>query len=171
MIKIEIVKKENATVLALLGRITYAESHKHYISDKKDLKNFLDEAYSINKTLHDLNNPQNLFYLIYIEDLPVGYAKLVLNEKHKSITSDNICRLERIYILNEFIPLKLGQRLLSFVEEESKTLQLDTIWLSVYIKNTRAIRFYEKNEFKKVGNLNFMVNDKDYENIVYSKTL
>ena len=45
------------------------------------------------------------------------------------------------------------------------------MWLSVYIKNNRAIRFYQKNEFKNVGELNFIVNGKEYENIVFQKKI
>jgi len=171
MIKIKSAKEADTDVLALLGRLTYAESHGHFIDDKNDLLKHLDENFSVSKTKQDINNPKNLFYLIFVDDLPVGYAKLVINAKHKSIASQNNCCLEKIYILNDFIPLKIGQQLLTFVEEKAKTLQLDTIWLSVYIKNNRAIRFYEKNEYKNVGELNFIVNGKSYENIVFSKEL
>ena len=61
--------------------------------------------------------------------------------------------------------------MLAFVEAQAKALQLDTMWLTVYIKNKRAIRFYEKNEFKNVGVLNFIVSGKAYENIVFSKQI
>ncbi len=171
MIKIKSAKEADTDVLALLGRLTYAESHGHFIDDKNNLLKHLDENFSVPKTKQDLNNPKNLFYLIYVDDLPVGYAKLIVNAKHKSIVSQNNCCLEKIYILNDFIPLKIGQQLLTFVEEKAKALQLDTMWLSVYIKNNRAIRFYERNEYKNVGELNFIVNGKSYENIVFSKKL
>jgi len=171
MIKIREVKEADTHILALLGRITYTESHSHFIDDQKDLSKYNDDAFSVSKTKQDLNNPKNLFYIVHVNDLPVGYAKLVLNAMHESVVSQNNCRLERIYILNDFIPLKIGQRLLTFVEEKVKALQLDTIWLSVYIKNNRAIRFYQKNEYEDVGELNFLVNGKEYENIVFSKKL
>jgi ribosomal protein S18 acetylase RimI-like enzyme len=171
MIKIRIATEVNTAILALLGRITYVESHGDFIDDKNDLSKYINEAFSIIKTKQDINNPKNIFYIIYVDDLPVGYAKLVLNAIHESVISQNNCRLERIYILNEFIPLKIGQQFLTFIEEKAKELQLDTIWLSVYIKNNRAIRFYQKNEFKNVGELNFIVNGKEYENIIFSKNI
>jgi ribosomal protein S18 acetylase RimI-like enzyme len=171
MIKIKTAKEADTDVLALLGRLTYAESHGHFIDDKNDLLKYLDKNFSVSKTKQDIINPKILFYIIYTDDLPVGYAKLEVNAKHESIASQNSCCLERIYIQNEFIPLKLGQQLLTFVEEKAKELQLDTMWLSVYIKNNRAIRFYERNEFKNIGELNFLVNGKEYENIVFSKEL
>lgn len=108
---------------------------------------------------------------MYVDDVPVGYAKIILNENQESVASQNSCRLERIFIQNEFIALKVGQQLLTFVEERANALQFDTLWLSVYIKNKRAIRFYEKNEFKNVGDLNFIVNGKAYDNIVFSKNI
>lgn len=42
---------------------------------------------------------------------------------------------------------------------------------SIDDKNHRAIRFYEKNEFKDVGELSFLVNGKHYPNIVFSKRI
>ena len=171
MVKIKTANEANTEVLALLGRITYIESHSDFIADKNDLLKYNNEAFSISKTKQDINNSKNLFYIIYVNELPVGYAKLVLNAIHESVVSQNNCRLERIYILNDFIPLKIGQQFLTFLEEKAKELQLDTMWLSVYIKNNRAIRFYQKNEFNNVGELNFLVNRKEYENIVFSKKL
>ena len=171
MIKIRTAIEADTDVLALLGRITWAESHGHYIDDKNNLSKYLDKNFSVAKTKQEINNPKNIFYIIYVDDLPVGYAKLIVNAENESITSQNNCRLERIFIQNEFIPLKLGKQLLAFVETKAKTLQLDTMWLTVYIKNKRAIRFYEKNEFKNVGDVNFLVNGKAYENIVFSKKI
>jgi ribosomal protein S18 acetylase RimI-like enzyme len=171
MIKIKSAKEADTEVLALLGRLTFAESHGHFINDKNDLLKHLDENFSVSKIKQDINNPKNLFYLIYVDDLPVGFAKLIVNATHKSSASQNTCCLEKIYILSDFIPLKIGQQLISFVEEQAKALQLDTIWLTVYIKNNRAIRFYERNDYKNVGKLNFIVNGKSYENTVFSKNL
>lgn len=171
MVRIKIAAKADTEVLALLGRLTWAESHGHYIEDKNDVLKYLNENFSITKTKQNLDNPKVIFCIIYVDDLPVGYAKLVVNALNENIASQNSIQLERIFILNDFIPLKIGKQLLTFVEEKAKSLQLDTIWLTVYIKNERAIRFYEKNKFKNVGELNFIVNGKGYENIIFSKRL
>lgn len=171
MIKIKIATKKDTEVLALLGRLTWVESHGHYIEDKNDVLKYLKENFSVSKTKQNLNSSKQHFYIIYADDFPVGYAKLIVNVSNENITSQNCCQLERIFILNDFIALKIGQQLLTFVEEQIKKMQLDTIWLSVYIKNIRAIRFYEKNEFRNVGELNFIVNGKVYENLVFSKQI
>ena len=171
MIEIKTAKESDAEILALLGRITYVESHGHFIEDKTDLLKYLTKSFSVVKTREDIKNANNLFLILYVDELPVGYVKLVLKTTHESVESKNSCRLERIYILADFIPMKLGNEFLNFTEEKAKELQFDTMWLSVYVKNDRAIRFYEKNEFENVGELRFFVNGKGYDDIIFSKKI
>ena len=171
MIKIKIATESDIEVLALLGRQTWAESHGHYIEDKNDVLKYLDESFSVSKTKQYVNDPNIRYYIIYVNDSPAGYAKLIVDAVNENVNSQHSGRLERIFILKDFIPLKIGKRLLTFVEEQAKALQIDEMWLTVYIKNKRAIRFYEKNEFKNVGDLSFVVSGKSYHNIVFSKKL
>jgi len=171
MINIKIATKANTEVLALLGRQTWAESHGHYIEDKNDIFKYLNESFSVSKTKQLLNDPNQYFYIIYADDAPDGYAKLIVNASNENVDSENSCRLERIFILKDFIPLKIGKQSLTFIEEQAKTLKSDEMWLTVYIKNKRAIRFYEKNKFENVGDISFVVSGKSYHNIVFSKTI
>ena len=78
MIKNKKKQKETDTpILALLGRITYTESHRHYIDDQKDLSKYNDDAFSVSKTKQDLKQSQETsFYIVHVNDLPVGYAKI-----------------------------------------------------------------------------------------------
>jgi ribosomal protein S18 acetylase RimI-like enzyme len=171
MVELKTATLEHIEILALLGRITYTESHGEFIDDKNDLLQYNNEAFSISKLSKDLKDAKNLFYIAFADGIPVGYAKLILNETHETIASANSCRMDKIYILNDFIPLKIGQQLLSFLEEKFRELELDTIWLATYIKNFRAIKFYTKNEYKAVGEINFSVNGKEYPNIIFSKDI
>lgn len=171
MIEIKKATPKNANTLALLGRRTYIESHGHFIKDKNDLIKYVSGAFSNLKIREEIGDPNTIFYIAYVEGLPVGYIKLVLNAQCNSVASNNSCQLERIYILNDFIPLKIGQQILDLAENKAKELDLNTMWLSVYTKNERAIRFYKKNGFKKVGSLDFLVNGINYENYVFSKKL
>lgn len=171
MITIKIANDADTDVLALLGRITYVESHGCFIENRNDLTTYVNKAFSVAKTKEELNNTKNLFFIIYSDDFPIGYAKLILNAVHKNVTSQHACRLERIYILNEFIPLKVGQQFLDFIEQKAKKSRMNTMWLTVYIKNYRAIKFYQRNQFKNVGAFNFLVNGTKYENNVFSKKI
>lgn len=164
-------KESDAEVLALMGLVTYNESHGQFIENKEDLKRYNETAFSISKTKKDIQNTSNVFFIIYANDTPAGYAKLVLNSNNESVISGKNCQLERIYVLQEFIPLKMGYKLLAFLEHEAVNLGFENMWLSVYVKNQRAIKFYQKHGYRIVGESVFMVNGQGYDNIVFSKKL
>ena len=161
----------DVTTLALLGRITYNESHGHFIDDKNDLLAYCNNAFSIEKLTNDILDKNNLFHLVLVDNLPVGYSKIVLNTQFEDKNEKTSCRLERIYILSHFLPMKLGQPFLDFISEKAKALKATSMWLSVYVKNERGINFYAKNQFKNIGQLNFLVNGKIYDNLVLSKNI
>lgn len=171
LIDIKIATTQDVAVLSLLGRVTYTESHGDFIENSSDLLIYNNNTFSIAKLKEEINNKSIVFYLVFVDELPVGYAKITLNKSHKNITTTNNCCLDKIYILNDFISMKLGQKLLNFVVNEVEKLQFQTLWLSVYVKNNRAIRFYQKNDFKDIGITVFTVNQKEYPNIVFAKNI
>ncbi len=171
MINIKIAKVEDAKIIALLGTITYSESHGAFINNKKDLNEYVNATFSVAKIKEEINDDNNIFYLVHLDELPVGYAKIVANTLHESVESENNCQLEKIYILDHFIPLKIGGQLFAHIEKKAKEMGKDTIWLSVYKENKRAIRFYLKNYFVEVGKSTFLVNGTGYENLVFSKKI
>lgn len=160
---------KDVETLALLGRVTYSESHGNYINNTQDLFNYNNEAFSIQKTHKEVGHQQNLYWIAYVDEFPVGYAKLILNATNEHITNRNVCRLERIYVLEEFLGQKIGFHLYQTVLHKAKELNFKVLWLTTYIKNHKAMKFYEKLNFKKVGNYSFWVNGKAFENFIYSK--
>lgn len=171
MIEFKLANTNDFETLALLGRVTFNESHGAYIEDKTNLTAYLNSAFSIAKTIEELKNPDAIYYIIYNDKFPVGYAKLVLNATIEFVPSEKSCRLERIYILDQFIAMKFGHQLLDFILKKAKELNFKNVWLSVYIKNTRAIHFYEKNDFKNVGSITFKIGEQGYENPILSKKI
>ncbi|MFY0604983.1 MAG: GNAT family N-acetyltransferase [Flavobacteriaceae bacterium] len=171
MINIRIATLADAQILALLGRVTYKESHGDFIENKDSLLNYQNDAFSIAKIKAELQDPAALFYIAYVNGLPVGYSKLILGAKKKLVLSKNTCSLERIYVLNDFIPMKIGRDLLNISLDKAAELEFDTIWLSVYFKNERAINFYKKNDFEAIGFTDFILDGTNYNNILFLKKL
>ncbi|AUC14605.1 hypothetical protein BTO06_05395 [Tenacibaculum sp. SZ-18] len=168
---IRLATSKDTSLLALLGRITFRESHGGYIEDKTNLDAYLDRAFSFETTAKELSDDNNIYFIIYKNNFPVGYAKLVKNATSEFIYNHNICRLERIYVLEEFISQKFGIDLLNKTVDKAKELDFDIIWLSVYIKNIKAIKFYQKNNFETVGSISFQIGKKGYENPILAKKL
>lgn len=171
MINFRVANESDAEVLAILGRVTYNESHGHFIPNKTHLREYNDAFFAVDKIKNDLKNKNNIFFIAYANDFPVGYAKLVLNFPNEYIDSSSIIKLERIYILEDFIGQKIGSQFMNHILEYSKKLNIENIYLAVYIKNENAIKFYEKYGFKNVGDITFKVGESSFPNHVFAKNL
>ncbi|WP_298237337.1 GNAT family N-acetyltransferase [uncultured Algibacter sp.] len=171
MIEIRRAIPSDAIHIALLGRVTYSESHGEYIENKKHLLDFFNQHHSVSKIREELNDDDILFWIVFSDELPIGFAKLCLNMKHPLKLDVNSCKLERLYILNDFIGLKIGSKLQDIVLQKAMDLKYKDIWLTAYYKNKRGINFYKKNGFKDIGTINYFVGDSNYPNQIFAKAL
>lgn len=171
MITIKKAEISDAKMLALLARVTYSESHAHFINNTEDLKKYNDKFFAVDYIKSEIENKNNIYRIAYTNKFPVGFLKLNTFKTSEHIKSENICKLERIYVLEEFLSQKVGLQLMDLAIKIASDLQFEKLWLSVYIKNYRAIKFYKKSGFLDIGRLNFLVNGKEFENIVFAKDL
>ncbi len=161
----------DATTIALLGSVTFSESHAHFVADKNEFQAYLKKAFAIEKIESELKIANNFFWLVFKDDFPVGYTKMVIDSKSEFINAKKVCRLERLYILNDFLHLKIGSQLQDLVFKEAVKLQFNWIWLTVYAKNLIAVNFYKKNNYQNVGVIDFYIGDIRYDNTVFAKKL
>ena len=163
-------KIEDATYIALLGRITYTESHGKYIIDKSDLIPYYNEFFSVKNITKEIKNKNIVFWIAFVDNLPVGFAKISLNNSYNQEIK-KASKLEKIYILNDFIGMNIGSKLQKLIFEKVNKSNCEIIWLAVYSKNTKAQEFYKKSGFKQVGFIDFKVGKHNYENYIFSKKL
>ena len=170
-IKIRLANKEDAKFIALLGRITFTETFGHFFRDKQDLLNYYNSTFSVEKVENGIAKPNNVFWIAFANRLPVGYSKLKLNSKSEFIDSTNICQLQKIYVLKDFLSMKIGFELQDLLLKKAQELKFKGIWLSVLNSNERAIKFYKKNGFEKIGNHDFQIGKENFEFIAMRKEL
>lgn len=143
-------------VLATIGRQTFMESHGESASTSA-IDFYIDVNYSDKALEAELSNPNNIYHLIYYDGQPIGFSKMVLNSPTSNMETDPVTKLERLYILKAFYKLKIGQELLTFNVELSKSNNQAGMWLFVWTQNERAINFYIKNGFEIIGSHNFKI--------------
>src|SRR5690606_37570602 len=129
----------------------------HLYRDKQDLLNYYNATFSVEKIENGMVKPNNLFWIAFADRLPVGYAKLKLNSRSEFIDSGNICQLQKIYVLKDFLSMQIGSELQNILLKKAKELGFEKIWLSVLNSNERAISFYSKNGFTEIGNHDFQI--------------
>lgn len=171
MEQIRLAKTEDAKHIALLGRITFNEAFGTLFRDPEDLKIYLNETFSVQKIERSLNKLNNIFWIAFVDGLPVGYAKLKLKSPTEFVKTDRISQLQKIYVLKDFLSMKIGKRLQDLLIAKATESGSKEIWLSVWDGNQRAIGFYKKNNFRIVGSHKFSIGKEIFDFIPMSKIL
>ena len=170
-LEIRLARKEDAPFIALLGRTTFTETFGHFFRDQQDLIDYYNSTFSVQKIEGGIEKPNNLFWIAFANRLPVGYAKLKLHSNSEFVDSKEVCQLQKIYVLKDFLSMKIGLELQGALLDKAKELKFTQIWLSVLNSNERAIRFYEKSGFDEIGNHDFQIGKENFEFIAMNKEL
>lgn len=169
--EIRIANNKDAVFIALLGRITFTETFGHLFRDAQDLRDYLNSTFSVSKIENSMCKPNNVYWIAFVNRLPVGYAKLKLHSRSDFIPDKNVCQLQKIYVLKEFLDGKIGFRLQSLLLDKAKEEGFKKVWLSVLNSNERAKNFYIRNGFLEIGNHDFRIGKENFEFIAMSKEL
>lgn len=161
----------DAKHIALLGRVTFSETFGHLFREKKELYEYYERTFSVEKIRKSLKKPNNVFWIASVNELPVGYAKLKLDSPSAFIDSKNVSQLQKIYVLKDFLSMKIGLKIQEKIMLRAKEHGSEYIWLSVLDENDRAINFYYKNKFVELGNHNFQIGQEKFEFITMSKKI
>ena len=107
----------------------------------------------------ELLNEDSAFYFAYADGKLAGYLKLNAAGAQTELNDSDALELERIYAAPEFHGKGVGQALmdkaLTIAREQGKSY----VWLGVWEKNEKAIRFYNKNGFYKISTHTFVIGD------------
>lgn len=143
-----------------IGRITFKETFSESNSEE-NMKNYLEEAFSDEKLIAELNNKDSEFYFALLNDKVIGYLKVNFGESQTELKDSKSLEIERIYVLAEFHGKSVGQILYNKAIEISKLKSSEYVWLGVWEENLRAISFYKKNGFVEFDKHTFVLgNDK-----------
>jgi len=163
--------KNDAGFIALLARITFTETFGHFFRNEQDLLDYYDATFSVDKIENSISKPNNVYWIAFVNRLAVGYAKLKLNSESEFIANKDVCQLQKIYVLKDFLSMKIGFELQNLLLKKAKEKGFSKIWLSVLNSNERAINFYIINGFLEIGNHDFQIGKENFEFIAMSKQL
>ena len=156
MISIVKAEEKDASLLPALATQTFIESHGHS-AGADDIEAYVKEKYTTAMLSGELENPENIYHILYYHKLPVGFSKIIFNTPYEDSPDSSITKLERIYLLKGYYGTNLGPALMDFLIHQMKKQKQTGAWLYVWKENTRAIRFYEKKGFKIIGSFDFPI--------------
>jgi ribosomal protein S18 acetylase RimI-like enzyme len=148
----------DAQLLSKISIRSFLPAHGHS-APKEDIDNYTSINFNEENFIKELTDIKNQYFLIHHKDKIAGYSKVVFNSKNENISENKITLMSRLYLLEEFYGLSLGKELFNFNIELSKQNNQKGIWLAVWIENKKAISFYKKMGFKKVGDYDFKISE------------
>jgi ribosomal protein S18 acetylase RimI-like enzyme len=121
------------------------------------MEQYLNATFTAAQIGQELNDPNVRYYLATIAEKPVGYLKLNFSAAQTEFQDKQALEIERIYTTKAYLGTGVGQLLINKAISVAKEARLQYVWLGVWEKNARAIRFYEKQGFVQFGSHSFML--------------
>src|SRR5688572_11035916 len=110
---------KDSQILSEIATVSFIVSHGNS-ANPGDIKTYVTEKYSSNVIKEELSDTKNIYHIIYYDDRPAGYSKIVFDAPYVNSQLKNIAKLERLYLLKEFYDFKLGLALFQFNVDLSK---------------------------------------------------
>lgn len=145
-IEIRKIGLDDIEILQKIGRQTFFETFSD-TNTAEDMQEYLEKSFYKDKLLAEVENPQSEFYFAQENREVIGYLKLNFAQSQTELKNENSVEIERIYVLNAYQGKKVGQKLYEKALAVAKERKAQFLWLGVWEKNEKAIRFYQKNGF------------------------
>lgn len=142
----------DAAMLANLTANTFWDAYERDSNlERKYIRDYMSTAFSIEQITLELAEEKTIYLVAESNSEEIGYSKLLSGSSRPEISGNRNIEISRIYLIKEFWGKNFGAPLLNRCVDEARIKEFDIIWLSVWEHNLRAIRFYEKHGFSKVG--------------------
>ena len=102
---------------------------------------------------------------------PVGYVKLGPVLKLPIGAAAPALLLDQLYVLKDHHGSGIARALMDWAIDESRRRGAQELYLTVYVDNHRARRFYDRYGFEAVGRYDFMVGNHADEDLIMRKSL
>jgi ribosomal protein S18 acetylase RimI-like enzyme len=100
---------------------------------------------------------------------PVGYALVTVPKLAQAGPGD--LELKRIYSFSRMHGTGLGAALMGRAVRHAEEAGAERLLLGVFVGNLRALAFYRRHGFEKIGERRFRVGTQDCEDVVLAKVL
>ena len=169
-LKIRQANKEDAALIAVLSRKTFYDTFAEF-NTKEDMDIFMNEVFTMEALEKESDDPVNIFLLAYDEHEAIGYVRMRKGEKPVEFGDDPALEIARIYVDVSAIGKGAGGALMQACINTAVEQQYKWIWLGVWEKNDRAIRFYTQWGFEKFGLHDFVLGHDVQTDLLMKKRL
>src|ERR1700730_10566786 len=154
---------DDAPAISHIGRNAFRDAFANLFNSKKELDDYLEYTYSVDKLAESIQKQNNVFLLSIADGKPAGFVKLKKHSLNEQLDTVFQAELQKIYVLKQFHGTGVGSSLMKAALRLVEAIEPDCLWLDTHVSNLRAIRFYEKYGFKKAGLHYFTIGSQTFE--------
>jgi ribosomal protein S18 acetylase RimI-like enzyme len=123
----------------------------------EDMANYLATTFTTEKQRAELADPERATFILDANGTVAGYATLHRGVRSDGIIGEHPTEIQRIYVDRGYQGKGYAKSLMNACVAQAQRWKSDVLWLAVWEHNPRAIRFYEKSAFHKVGMQHFQL--------------
>ena len=170
MLTIRLATPEDAELVADLSRQTFYDTFMDDNS-KEDMDKFMNEVFTKDALMKEVGAPGNIFLLAEEGGKTLGYARIRENNIPPELGTTNALEIARLYAAKDSIGKGVGKALMQACVNIALIKKAGALWLGVWEKNERAIRFYKQWGFEKFADHVFQLGNDPQNDWLMKKTL
>jgi len=162
-IKIRPATIADAPALSRLGATTFRETFERE-NTPEDMAQYLREAFTPERQALEIADPAGAVLLAEQEQSKEsgeselsGYAQVVSGPVPEAVRGPAPLELRRLYVARAWHGRGVAQALMEAVIDAARARGAQTLWLGVWERNPRAVAFYVKHGFVRVGEHTFVL--------------
>ncbi len=164
---LRLADEHDAPALASFAAQAFADTYRG-LDEPQDIADYVAEHFAVDAFERVLRDPACTTLLAEATEGLAGYAQLRQGPPPDCVAGPDPIELARLYLAARSIGRGLGAWLMHEVHAQARRLGARTIWLGVYDRNLRAVRFYERSGFRCVGGKAFAFGGRLYTDPVYA---
>ncbi|MCC9621895.1 GNAT family N-acetyltransferase [Thalassospira sp. MA62] len=166
---IEISKVTDVEALRHISIQTFTETFARH-NTEEHLNAYLEKAYATEQLKRELAHPDSHFYFAHVDGELAGYLKVNVRDAQSEPMGADTIEIERIYVFEAFQGHGVGKALFIKATELAKELHKRKMWLGVWERNERAIRFYRRNGFEQTGVHTFFMGEDAQNDLIFMRS-
>lgn len=148
-VSIELVIPQTLQAYINTGIASYTQHYLH-LWENRNPRQYMENNFSLTTLDQEIFDANLAHYIISYSGISVGIIKLIKNKSLETYSAQETIFLEKIYFLKSHTRKGLGQVSLRFIEQISRELGKNILWLNSMQKRG-ANEFYLQNGFEIYG--------------------
>ena len=166
---------ESVALLSDVATHAYTDHYLH-LWKNNNADWYINKCFTIEVLTAELNDPNNVFYIVSEYEKPLGFFKIVLSNplSINDIFEENALYLERVYFIKEAVGKGLGEIAFNLALDTARRLNKKIIWLTAMDSSIKPIAAYKRMGFEICGTkqLDFeQIKDEMRGMVIMKKTL